>query len=230
MCCAVLALSALTARAGAAELATLSNGFTMNCDHHALVNGQVRLYLSSGEDNYIALEPKQIAAFTPLAEAPAPTPSHPVSTRADGKLNQQDLHEMLAEAGAAHNLDVDLLVSVVQAESGGHATAVSPAGAQGLMQLMPSTAESHGVRNSFAPQENVRGGSTYLDELLDRYHENLALALAAYNAGPAAVDKYHGIPPYHETRVYVARVIHEFNRRVNAREAVQRRADSTLPQ
>ncbi|MDE3163160.1 MAG: lytic transglycosylase domain-containing protein, partial [Acidobacteriota bacterium] len=118
---------------------------------------------------------------------------------------------------------------VVQAESGGHATAVSPAGAQGLMQLMPSTAESHGVRNSFAPQENVRGGSTYLDELLDRYHENLALALAAYNAGPAAVDKYHGIPPYHETRVYVARVIHEFNRRVNAREAVQRRADNTLP-
>ncbi|MDE3063426.1 MAG: hypothetical protein KGJ51_10245, partial [Acidobacteriota bacterium] len=83
MCCAVLALSALTARAGAAELATLSNGFTMNCDHHALVNGQVRLYLSSGEDNYIALEPKQIAAFTPLAEAPAPAPPHPVSTRAD---------------------------------------------------------------------------------------------------------------------------------------------------
>jgi len=228
ICCTVLAFWALTAGAGAAELATLSNGFTMHCDHHALVNGQVRLYLSTGEDNYIAIEPKQIAAFTPLPEPPAPSAPPTVSARANGKLNQQDLHEMLADAGAAHNLDVDLLQSVVQAESGGRATAVSPAGAQGLMQLMPSTAQSHGVRNSFAPQENLRGGSTYLDELLDRYHENLALALAAYNAGPAAVDKYHGIPPYHETRAYVARVIHEFNRRVLAREAADRHANAVL--
>jgi soluble lytic murein transglycosylase-like protein len=70
----------------------------------------------------------------------------------------------------------------------------------------------------------VRGGSAYLDALLTRYGNNLAFALAAYNAGPEAVDKYHGIPPYYETRVYVARVIHEFNRRVLAREAQERRA------
>ena len=70
----------------------------------------------------------------------------------------------------------------------------------------------------------MRGGSAYLDALLTRYHDNLALALAAYNAGPAAVDKYHGIPPYRETRAYVARVIHEFNRRVLAREAEAKRA------
>ena len=130
---------------------------------------------------------------------------------------------MLASAGRAHNLDADLLASVVKAESNGNAHAVSRAGAQGLMQLMPSTAGDLGVQNGFEPDENVRGGTTYLDALLTRYHENLALALAAYNAGPAAVDKYHGIPPYHETRVYVARVIHEFNRRVKAREAELKR-------
>jgi soluble lytic murein transglycosylase-like protein len=75
-----------------------------------------------------------------------------------------------------------------------------------------------GVADSFAPDQNVRGGTAYLDWLLTRYHDNIVLALAAYNAGPEAVDRYHGIPPYHETRVYVARVVHEFNRRVAARE------------
>jgi len=92
------------------------------------------------------------------------------------------------------------------------------------MQLMPRTATELGVQDTYKPDQNVRGGSTYLDSLLIRYHDNLALALAAYNAGPAAVDKYHGIPPYHETKVYVARVIHEFNRRVLSREAAARRA------
>ena len=91
------------------------------------------------------------------------------------------------------------------------------------MQLMPGTAAGLGVKDSFQPDQNVRGGSTYLDALLTHYHDNLALALAAYNAGPEAVDKYHGIPPYRETRAYVARVIHEFNRRVLAREAEARR-------
>jgi soluble lytic murein transglycosylase-like protein len=81
-----------------------------------------------------------------------------------------------------------------------------------------------GVEDSFKPDENLRGGSIYLDALLTYYHDNLALALAAYNAGPEAVAKYHGIPPYRETQAYVARVIHEFNRRVLAREAGARRA------
>jgi len=92
------------------------------------------------------------------------------------------------------------------------------------MQLMPATAKGLGVDDSFKPEQNVRGGSIYLNALLLKYHDNLALALAAYNAGPEAVAKYHGIPPYHETQAYVARVIHEFNRRVLAREAAARRA------
>jgi soluble lytic murein transglycosylase-like protein len=137
---------------------------------------------------------------------------------------------MLARVGKEHNLDVDLLASVVKAESGGNARAQSRAGARGLMQLMPGTAAGLGVEDSYKPDQNVRGGSAYLDALLTRYGDNLAMALAAYNAGPAAVDKFHGLPPYHETRAYVARVIHEFNRRVLAREAQARHAvASTTP-
>ena len=81
------------------------------------------------------------------------------------------------------------------------------------MQLMPATASEMGVQDAFRPDQNIAGGTAYLDELLTRYRDNIALALAAYNAGPGAVDRYHGVPPYRETKEYVARVIREFNRR-----------------
>jgi soluble lytic murein transglycosylase-like protein len=207
----------------AAEFVTLTNGFSVRCDHHGQVQGRVRLYLTASEDNFIEFAPTEIASFEsiptpPPADPPSPSPT-PQPASHTAALTPADLHEMLDKAGAAHNIDVDLLASVVKAESGGNAHAVSHAGAQGLMQLMPATAASLGVKDSFQPEQNVRGGSAYLDALLTRYHDNLSLALAAYNAGPAAVDRYHGIPPYSETRAYVARVIHEFNRRVLARES-----------
>jgi soluble lytic murein transglycosylase-like protein len=140
------------------------------------------------------------------------------ATSSAAPLTPAEMGEMLARAGALHNIDTDLLASVVQAESNGNALAVSRAGARGLMQLMPATATDLGVRNSFAPEQNIGGGTAYLDQLLIRYDPNndargLELAVAAYNAGPAAVDRYHGIPPYAETRAYVARVIRAFNRR-----------------
>ena len=213
------------APARAAERVTLRNGFVEQCDHHAQVDGRVRLYLSPGEDNYIEFAPEQIATVEFVPDPPVPaTQSTPQPSPKTARLTTADLGEILTRAGKEHNLDVDLLASVVKAESDGNARAVSPAGAQGLMQLMPGTAAGLGVNDSFQPEQNVRGGSAYLDALLTRYHDNLALALAAYNAGPEAVDKYNGIPPYHETRAYVARVIHEFNRRVLAREAQARRA------
>ncbi len=217
-------LGALPHAAQAAERVTLSNGFVERCDHHATVDGRIRLYLSADEDNYIELGPSDIAVVESIPDPPVVASPDPLEKpHAQTPLTPGDLHEMLTRAGAEHNLDVDLLASVVKAESDGNARAVSRAGAQGLMQLMPGTAAGLGVKNSFEPNENVRGGSAYLDHLLTQYHDNLALALAAYNAGPEAVDKYHGIPPYRETHAYVARVIHEFNRRVLAREAEAQR-------
>jgi soluble lytic murein transglycosylase-like protein len=228
-------LAAIASTAHAAERVTLRNGYEMRCDHHTQVEDRVRLFLSGGEDNYIEIRPQEIASFETVpdlpapatpADLPAPDAAQPANPQAapNAKLSPTDLHEMLAKASREHNVDVDLLASLVKAESGGNTRAVSRAGAQGLMQLMPATAAGLGVSDSFQPEENVRGGTTYLDALLTRYHDNLALALAAYNAGPAAVDKYKGIPPYSETRAYVARVIHEFNRRVLAREALAKQA------
>ncbi|MFP5249605.1 MAG: lytic transglycosylase domain-containing protein [Acidobacteriota bacterium] len=226
----VLAALLLAAHARAAEQVTLTNGFVERCDHHAQVDGHVRLYLDSGEDSYIEFAPGQIAS---VQAVPGPPPEQPLAQahKTGRKLNSADLGEMLAHAGQQHNVDVDLLASVVKAESNGNAHAVSRAGAEGLMQVVPGTAAVLGVHDRFQPDENVQGGTAYLDALLTRYHDNLALALAAYNAGPQAVDKYHGIPPYRETRLYVARVIHEFNRRVLAREAAARaRAEAHGPE
>ena len=223
-------LAALAPLAHSAERITLRNGFEMRCDHHAQVEGRVRLYLSPGEDSYIERLPEDIVSSEIVPDPPAPpdlkgtAPAASPKPGADAKLSLSDLHEMLNKAGLEHHVDVDLLASLVKAESGGNARAVSRAGAQGLMQLMPSTARDMGVSDSFQPDENVRGGSAYLDSLLTRYHDSISLALAAYNAGPDAVDKYHGVPPYRETRAYVAYVIHEFNRRVLAREAEVKRA------
>jgi soluble lytic murein transglycosylase-like protein len=225
MAFAVLAALAGSARSSyAAELVTLTNGFAMRCDHHAPVEGRVRLYLSAAEDNYIDFAPAEIVSYEVVPDAPAAAAPATAAPNPPAKLTPVDIREMLTRAGSEHNIDVDLLASVVKAESDGNSRAVSRAGAQGLMQLMPATAADLGVQDSFEPDQNVRGGSAYFDALLVRYRDNLALALAAYNAGPAAVEKYHGIPPYAETHAYIARVIHEFNRRVLAREALAKRA------
>ena len=205
-CLGALTLLGSTSILHAAEQVTLTNGYDLICDHREQNGDRVRLFTSGG--NFVEVDAAEIVSVEQI-----PDPPPPPKAVAALPLTQADINELIAKAGAQHNLDVDLLASVVRAESGGDVRAVSRTGAQGLMQLMPATAASLGVNDSFRADQNINGGTAYLDALLIKYHDQLALALAAYNAGPAAVDKYHGVPPYRETRIYVARVIREFNRR-----------------
>jgi soluble lytic murein transglycosylase-like protein len=209
--------------AHAAEQVVLRNGYSLTCDHVQRAGSRVQLFLDPGSRNFIEVNAKEIAAER-AAPAGAETSGTPQTEapRQPAAKKPESLHEVLVEAGRKHDLDVALLESVIEVESSGNPRAVSPAGARGLMQLMPATAVKLGVKDSFASAQNVLGGTAYLDSLLTRYHNNLALALAAYNAGPGAVDQWHGIPPYPETRRYVARVIHEYNLRYEARLRAQR--------
>ena len=120
---------------------------------------------------------------------------------------------MIDNISDQHHLDPDFISSVIHAESGFNQRAVSPKGAQGLMQLMPGTASKLGVSNAFDPRANVEGGTRYLSELLQRYNFDVVKALAAYNAGPQRVQQYGGVPPYYETRTYVARIVRDYNRK-----------------
>jgi hypothetical protein len=234
----LMAALCVTASAYGAEHITLANGFDLICNHHEIVDGNVRVFPRADETDYFELKPAAITGYETVPDSPvsktetaaidSASPAQP--SKAESRLTAADLRQLLSQAGAAHNVDADLLASVVKAESNGNVRATSRAGARGLMQLMPGTARELGVADSFAADQNVRGGTAYLDWLLTRYHDNIALALAAYNAGPEAVDRYHGIPPYRETRMYVARVVHEFNRRVSARLDARRNTASRASQ
>ena len=125
-------------------------------------------------------------------------------------LDNAEIASLVNDAASTNGVPPALVRAVMMAESAGDPNAVSIAGAQGLMQLMPGTAAGCGI-DAFEPDANVQCGASYLRMLLNRYHDNVVLAVAAYNAGPGAVDKYHGVPPYAETQAYVARVITAYN-------------------
>ena len=122
------------------------------------------------------------------------------------------LGDLIEPAAAKYELDPNLVAAVIWAESSGDPKAVSTKGAQGLMQLMPKTARDMGVSDVLDPSQNVDGGSRYLREMLDRHDGDLSRALAAYNAGPEAVRKYGGIPPFRETQNYVGKVMRAYER------------------
>jgi soluble lytic murein transglycosylase-like protein len=219
--------------AQAFQRVTLRNGFSYDCARYVAIDAShIRLFLTpeaptSQASDFIDLSRKSIASIETLPDPPQP----PAATASTAPI--PSVPDLVSAASAQHHIDADLLASVIRAESGGRSNAVSRTGARGLMQLMPGTAQQLGVNDAFRPDQNIAGGSTYLDQLLDRYDPHndtrgLALALAAYNAGPAAVDRYHGIPPYRETRAYIVRVMTEFKRRKLALEHTPPNASQTV--
>lgn len=189
-----------------ADIATLRNGFAIRHETREYRGAITRLYLGPNSSDYVDVATADIVNIEKdLSPAPATARTVAAST--------PDLHSAIAGASAETRVDPDLISSIIRAESGFNARATSRKGARGLMQLMPDTASRLGVKDSFDPSANVQGGTRYFNQLLESYHNDMAKALAAYNAGPQRVAQYHGIPPYHETRVYVAKVIRDFNRR-----------------
>lgn len=128
-----------------------------------------------------------------------------------GKKGEHVFNPMIQKASRKHNLDPALIKAVIMAESSYNPRAVSPMGAVGLMQLMPQTAESLGVQNSFNPEQNIHGGTKYLRNLIDRLDGDVTLALAAYNAGLSHVLRYNGIPPFKDTERYVDKVFYYYD-------------------
>ena len=226
----ILALAALPCWGG--EVAVLRNGFSIHHERHEVVGDVTRLYLSADGASFVDVPSADIEHFeaAPVeaisgsglpasgAQTRSPLLTNYARNGAPGATGLLNLDDVVNSASGRYRLDPDLVNSVIKAESGFNVRAVSPKGAQGLMQLMPGTASQLGVPNAFDPQANVEGGTKYLRELLERYNFDLVKALAAYNAGPQRVEQFGGVPPYYETRAYVARVVRDFNKKKAAQE------------
>ncbi len=129
-----------------------------------------------------------------------------------GSVSRNEINELIDKYSEQAGLDVDFVKAVINQESGFNPNATSKCGAMGLMQLMPGTAQGLGVTNAYDPAQNIQGGTKYLKGLMDRFDNDKSLALAAYNAGPNAVKKYGGIPPYQETQNYVKSVLARYDK------------------
>ena len=195
-----LALSAalfLLAATAHAEIAVLANGQTLKIVAHRVESDTVFLSLKGGGE--VGTPTSSLRGFVPdevLDEIAA----------AEGG----DLRALAVEAARRHGLDPDLVLAVISVESGFRPQAVSPKGAQGLMQLMPRTAAELGVKDALDPADNLDGGARHLLFLLTLYDGDVERALAAYNAGVGAVSRHRGVPPYRETRDYVKRVLERY--------------------
>ena len=194
----------------AGEYALLTSGFRLEAEGHERVGDRVRLFQKGG--NFIELPSSVIVGFEKRDDKPA-APVTEESDREDTADSPEDIRKLIDSLAERHRLPAPLVHSVVEAESAYDPEAVSPKGAVGLMQLMPETAAELEVEDRTDPAQNVSGGTRYLKGLLERYSESpdqLLRALAAYNAGPEKVDRYDGLPPYDETRLFVRQVIRRF--------------------
>jgi hypothetical protein len=189
----------------AQESVCLKSGFCMEAESHMISDGM--LVIQSGKGT-LGFPVEQVEAITALPLRPKPPIAAQVTKTSNAVTNAR---ELLIQAALQQGLEPEFVRSVALIESGIDQRVISEKGAIGVMQLMPGTAGQLGV-NPWSVDQNVLGGATYLRQLLLRYNGDSALALAAYNAGPGAVDKYKGVPPYAETRRYVVKVLNEYAR------------------
>ena len=199
----------LAGAAVAGEYAVLASGARLRIDRHEADGAKVRLYHGTG---FVELDSSVVRGYEAeeyVPEVPVPrqpeavaAPELPASTVAPAPPTPLELADAAADR---YGLPRELIRSVMAAESGFQPLAVSPKGAIGLMQLLPGTAQVLGA-DPYDPAQNVDAGARYLRDLLEKYNYGLRHALAAYNAGPAAVDRYNGVPPYRETIDYIGRI------------------------
>jgi soluble lytic murein transglycosylase-like protein len=199
-----------------AEYINLRSGQRLHVTGYQLLDNKYRLQLAGGivevlVEEVLSIDPEDM--FAPLPPAP------PATT----------LNEIVKAAAERYKVDAELINSVIAAESNFDPKAVSKRNACGLMQLLPETAARLGVRNIFDPQENVDAGTHYLRDLLQRYNNDLALALAAYNAGPEKVQLFGRVPPYAETVSYVRRVKRSYEKSKTTASSANSTQASTVP-
>jgi soluble lytic murein transglycosylase-like protein len=201
----VAAILFVAANAFAGEYAILANGFQMRIDRHEQAGSTLKLYDNGG---VIEMPASAVLRFEPEYVAPpaSAAKAEPAEAVADPK-------QLVQQEAARWGVPVALLEAIARAESGFDPQAVSPKGAIGIMQLMPDTARQLGA-DPKDPRQNVAAGARYFVDLLRKYQQDpyqVRKAVAAYNAGPQAVDRYQGIPPYRETMNYVQRVVRQWN-------------------
>lgn len=204
----------------AGEYAVLQSGFRIKVDRYEQVGSNIRLH--TGPGSMIELPAASIAAFEPdeyvPPPPPAPEPQPAAPAQPEPKPAPKTPKDLVDEAARKHGLPADFVHLVARAESAYRQDAVSPKGAIGIMQLMPGTAAALNA-DPHDPEQNVEAGTRLLRELLLQYQDHpdqLRRALAAYNAGPGAVQKYNGVPPYPETRAYVNKIVDAYRRKVSA--------------
>jgi len=201
-------MMALAAQSFAGEFAVLATGYRLHADRHEFDGATVKLFQKDG--GFTQLDASLVTGFEQEVEV-AVAAAVPVVASPQVVEAPKHPRELVEAAARKNGLPPNFVHSVVSAESGYKTDAVSPKGAIGLMQLMPATAQSYGV-NPHDPSQNVEAGAAYLRELLIKYNGDARLALAAYNAGPGAVSKYNGVPPYAETQTYIERVLRKYKR------------------